>query len=145
MSDEPLIAIFVDFENLALGVRDLKGYKFDIDLILKRLLEKGRVVYKRAYCDWSRYRDAVREFHRHGIVFTRIQVLTDLFGTGSRNVCCTQKNNAGIAFVMTDETCRTVLLRLHGLCYDFQNGRILTYFNRCYAEKFQSLYCFSQP
>jgi uncharacterized protein (TIGR00288 family) len=67
MSDETLIAVFIDFENLALGVRDMKQGKFQIQLILKRLLEKGRIVYKRAYCDWSHYRDAVREFHGHGI------------------------------------------------------------------------------
>ena len=67
MSDEPLIAVFVDFENLALGVRDMKGGRFKIDLILKRLLEKGRIVVKRAYCDWSNYRDDVRDFHTHGI------------------------------------------------------------------------------
>src|SRR5687767_14801534 len=40
---------------------------FAIDLVLRRLLEKGRIVYKRAYCDWSNYRDAVREFHAQGI------------------------------------------------------------------------------
>jgi uncharacterized protein (TIGR00288 family) len=67
MSEEPLIAVFVDFENLALGVRDMKGGRFKIDLILKRLLEKGRIVVKRAYCDWSNYRDDVRDFHGHGI------------------------------------------------------------------------------
>ena len=67
MSDETLIAVFVDFENLALGALDNKGQEFDINLILKRLLEKGRIVYKRAYCDWSRYRPAVRTFHAHGI------------------------------------------------------------------------------
>ncbi len=67
MADEPLIAVFVDFENLALGVRDMKGGRFKIDLILKRLLEKGRIVVKRAYCDWSNYRDDVRDFHSHGI------------------------------------------------------------------------------
>ncbi len=67
MSDEPLIAVFVDFENLALGVRDMKEDKFQIDLVLKRLLEKGRLVYKRAYSDWSNYRAAIREFHSHGI------------------------------------------------------------------------------
>ena len=71
MSDEPLIAVFVDYENLALGVRDMRGLggpaEFDIQLVLKRLLEKGRLVYKRAYCDWSNYRDAIREFHSHGI------------------------------------------------------------------------------
>ncbi len=67
MSDEPLIAVFIDFENLAIGVRDMKAGRFQIDLVLKRLLEKGRIVYKRAYCDWSNYRDAVREFHIQGI------------------------------------------------------------------------------
>ena len=67
MSHEPLIAVFVDFENLALGVRDTKWPDFQIQLVLKRLLEKGRIVYKRAYCDWNHYRDAVREFHSHGI------------------------------------------------------------------------------
>ena len=35
--------------------------------MLKRLLEKGRIVYKRAYCDWGRYREDVVEFHRHGV------------------------------------------------------------------------------
>jgi uncharacterized protein (TIGR00288 family) len=67
MSDEPLIAVFVDFENLAIGVRQMKAGKFDIQLVLKRLLEKGRIVYKRAYCDWSHYRDMVKEFHAQGI------------------------------------------------------------------------------
>ena len=67
MSAEPLIAVFVDFENLALGVRDMKSGDFEIRLVLKRLLEKGRIVYKRAYCDWRNYADAVREFHAQGI------------------------------------------------------------------------------
>jgi uncharacterized protein (TIGR00288 family) len=67
MSDEPLIAVFVDFENLALGVRDMKSGEFDIGLILKRMLEKGRIVFKRAYCDWSSYRNQVRDFHQLGI------------------------------------------------------------------------------
>ena len=67
MSDEPLIAVFVDFENLALGVRDMGKDDFRIELVLKRLLQKGRIVFKRAYCDWSNYRGAVREFHSHGI------------------------------------------------------------------------------
>ena len=67
MADEKLIAVFVDYENLALGVRDEKMGAFQVSLILKRLLEKGRIVYKRAYCDWSQYRNEVREFHSHGI------------------------------------------------------------------------------
>jgi uncharacterized protein (TIGR00288 family) len=67
MSEEPLIAVFVDFENLAIGVRDMKAGKFQIQLVLKRLLEKGRIVFKRAYCDWSHYEDSIREFHCQGI------------------------------------------------------------------------------
>ncbi len=67
MADVPLIAVFVDFENLAIGVRDMKKGEFKVDLVLKRLLEKGRIVFKRAYCDWGKYRNAVREFHAHGI------------------------------------------------------------------------------
>ena len=67
MSTEPLIAVFVDFENLSIGVRDMKSGTFKINLVMKRLLEKGRIVFKRAYCDWSNYRDAVREFHSYGI------------------------------------------------------------------------------
>ncbi len=66
--NESSIAVFIDFDNLALGVRDLKGEKnFKIELVLKRLLEKGRVVYKRAYSDWSKCRGDVREFHAQGI------------------------------------------------------------------------------
>ncbi|MFW6162642.1 MAG: NYN domain-containing protein, partial [Planctomycetota bacterium] len=69
VSDEPLIAVFIDYENLAIGVRDMKqgSGRFKIDLALRRLLEKGRIVFKRAYCDWKHYRDAVGELHRHGI------------------------------------------------------------------------------
>ena len=67
MSDEPLIAVFVDFENLAIGVRDMKAGKFQVELVLKRLLEKGRIVFKRAYCDWRKYEESVREFHAQGV------------------------------------------------------------------------------
>jgi uncharacterized protein (TIGR00288 family) len=66
-AEEPLIAVFVDFENLAIGVREMKAGKFQVQLVLKRLLEKGRIVFKRAYCDWRNYEDAVREFHTHGV------------------------------------------------------------------------------
>jgi uncharacterized protein (TIGR00288 family) len=63
---ELTLAVFVDFENLALGAEDLKSGRFDIELVLKRLLEKGRIVAKRAYCDWSRYRQFMQEFHKNG-------------------------------------------------------------------------------
>jgi len=67
MSEEPLIAAFVDFENLAIGVQKMRPRKFQMQLVLKRLLEKGRIVYKRAYCDWSNYQDALKEFHAQGV------------------------------------------------------------------------------
>ncbi|MGH0031242.1 MAG: NYN domain-containing protein [Myxococcota bacterium] len=67
MADEPRIAVFIDYENLAIGVRQMRQGQFQIELILRRLLEKGRIVFKRAYCDWSNYRDAVREFHLQGV------------------------------------------------------------------------------
>jgi uncharacterized protein (TIGR00288 family) len=63
---ELTLAVFVDFENLALGAEDLKGGRFDVELVLKRLLEKGRIVAKRAYCDWTRYRQFMQEFHQLG-------------------------------------------------------------------------------
>ncbi|MES1934015.1 hypothetical protein T35B1_15481 [Salinisphaera shabanensis T35B1] len=67
MSGEALIAVFIDFENLALGVKDLPGGEFDMGLIHKRVLEKGRLVFKRAYCDWSQYRGQMKSFHSMGI------------------------------------------------------------------------------
>jgi uncharacterized protein (TIGR00288 family) len=66
--DEPRIAVFVDFENLAIGARDMRGQEsFRIEVVLRRLLEKGRIVFKRAYCDWSRYREATKELHQQGV------------------------------------------------------------------------------
>lgn len=50
------MALFCDFENVALGVRDAKFDKFDIKPILERLLLKGSIVVKKAYCDWDRYK-----------------------------------------------------------------------------------------
>ena len=50
------LALFCDFENVALGVRDANYEKFDIKPILERLLLKGSIVVKKAYCDWERYK-----------------------------------------------------------------------------------------
>jgi uncharacterized protein (TIGR00288 family) len=50
------MALFCDFENIALGVRDAQYAKFDIQKILERLLLKGNIVVKKAYCDWDRYK-----------------------------------------------------------------------------------------
>jgi uncharacterized protein (TIGR00288 family) len=59
----PNIAVFADYENVAIGVRDAKYPTFDINLVLQRLLDKGNVVVKKAYSDWDRYRTAVRQLH----------------------------------------------------------------------------------
>src|SRR5204863_8692989 len=50
------MALFCDFENIALGVRDANYEKFDIGKVLERLLVKGSIVVKKAYCDWERYK-----------------------------------------------------------------------------------------
>jgi len=50
------MALFCDFENVALGVQDAKYERFDIGKVLERLLLKGSIVVKKAYCDWDRYK-----------------------------------------------------------------------------------------
>ena len=58
------LALFCDFENVALGVRDTKLSKFDIQLVLERLLLKGSIVMKKAYCDWERYKEFKPAMHQ---------------------------------------------------------------------------------
>ena len=55
--DTQNMAVFCDFENVALGVRDAKYRQFDMKKILERLLLKGSIIVKKAYCDWDRYKD----------------------------------------------------------------------------------------
>lgn len=57
------MAVFCDFENVALGVREAKYADFDIGKVLQRLLLKGSIVVKKAYCDWERYRDFKKDMH----------------------------------------------------------------------------------
>ena len=57
------MALFCDFENVALGVQDAKYAKFDISKVLERLLLKGNIVVKKAYCDWSRYKEFKAGMH----------------------------------------------------------------------------------
>jgi uncharacterized protein (TIGR00288 family) len=66
MAGQPEItnmALFCDFENIALGVRDAKYSQFDISKVLERLLLKGSIVVKKAYCDWERYKDFKAPMH----------------------------------------------------------------------------------
>ncbi len=57
------MALFCDFENIALGVRDARYAQFDIRKVLERLLLKGSIVVKKAYCDWERYKDFKSTMH----------------------------------------------------------------------------------
>ena len=72
--DEQAIAAFVaqdlpqiDFENIALGVREAKYKSFEIAKVMERLVEKGKVVTKKAYADWDAYGSYKRPFHEAGI------------------------------------------------------------------------------
>jgi uncharacterized LabA/DUF88 family protein len=86
---EQRLALFIDFENIALGVRDAQYKKFDIHLVLQRLIEKGRIVYKKAYADWTRYGEYKRAFHEAAI---------ELIDIPQRNY--TGKNSADIRMVV---------------------------------------------
>ncbi|PLX55627.1 MAG: NYN domain-containing protein, partial [Chromatiales bacterium] len=62
-TDTSNMAVFCDFENIALGVRDAKYEQFDIEKVLERLLLKGSIVVKKAYCDWERYKQFKQPMH----------------------------------------------------------------------------------
>jgi uncharacterized protein (TIGR00288 family) len=63
-TDTVNLAVFCDFENIALGVRDAKYAKFDLSKVLERLLLKGSIVVKKAYCDWERYKEFKSDMHQ---------------------------------------------------------------------------------
>lgn len=70
--DEANLAVFCDFENLAIGARDAGYGDFRMQLALERMLEKGRVLIKRAYSDWKRYSDYRRSMHEYGFELIEI-------------------------------------------------------------------------
>src|SRR5688500_6374549 len=57
------LAVFCDFENVALGVREARYAQFDMEKVLERLLAKGSIVVKKAYCDWERYKEFKAVMH----------------------------------------------------------------------------------
>jgi len=63
LNDVTSMAVFCDFENIALGVQDAKYDKFDIGMVLERLLLKGSIVVKKAYCNWDRYKPFKAPMH----------------------------------------------------------------------------------
>jgi uncharacterized protein (TIGR00288 family) len=66
------LAVFCDFENVALGVREAKYAQFDMQKVLERLLAKGSIVVKKAYCDWDRYKEF--KVAMHGASFELIEI-----------------------------------------------------------------------
>src|SRR5688572_33219073 len=62
-NDTNNLALFCDFENVALGVREARYAAFDVKKVLERLLLKGSIVVKKAYCDWDRYKDFKKAMH----------------------------------------------------------------------------------
>jgi len=63
ISDTRSMAVFCDFENIAIGVREAKFDRFDIRLVLEKLLLKGPIIVKKAYCDWTRYKEFKAAMH----------------------------------------------------------------------------------
>jgi uncharacterized protein (TIGR00288 family) len=63
VSEDANLALFCDFENIALGARDAKFASFNIQLVLQKLLLKGSIVVKKAYCDWDRYKEFKSTMH----------------------------------------------------------------------------------
>ncbi len=90
MPDETAnIAVFIDLENVAIGVRDARLKTFDVDLVFKRLVDKGNIVTRKAYADWGRYEEYKRPLHAAGVE------LIDLPGSK-----LTGKNSADIKMVV---------------------------------------------
>ncbi|MFQ5698809.1 MAG: NYN domain-containing protein [Myxococcota bacterium] len=88
-SETHSIAVFIDLENVAIGVRDARYKTFEIQRVLERLLEKGNIVVKKGYADWDRYKDYKRSLHEAGVELTEMP--------GSK---LTGKNSADIKMVV---------------------------------------------
>ena len=69
---ERSLAVFVDLENLAMGFQNQRKTKFDIQKVLERLVEKGKLIVKKAYADWSRYQAYTAPFHEAAIELIEI-------------------------------------------------------------------------
>src|SRR5262249_8226252 len=72
MAEDHTLAMFMDFENLALGLRAGPRQRFEINKILDRLVEKGKVIVKKAYADWGQYQDYKEDLHEAGIELIEI-------------------------------------------------------------------------
>jgi len=88
-NEEARIALFIDFENIALGLKGKKSKSFEMHRVLERLLEKGRIIAKRAYADWTRYSDYREMLHEAAIELIEVPKRTQ-----------TGKNSADIRLVV---------------------------------------------
>jgi uncharacterized protein (TIGR00288 family) len=69
---ERSLAVFIDLENLAMGFQNQRKTKFDIQKVLERLVEKGKLIVKKAYADWNRYQNYTAPFHEAAIELIEI-------------------------------------------------------------------------
>ena len=81
----PNIAIFVDFENVAIGAREARFDEFDVEMVIQRILDKGKVVVRKAYADWDRYKLAKRPLHEAAFELIEIPHLS-LSGKNSADI-----------------------------------------------------------
>jgi uncharacterized protein (TIGR00288 family) len=72
LADARNLALYCDFENIALGVREARYPDLDVKLVIERLLLKGSIVVRKAYCDWDRYKDFKKEMHLAGFELIEI-------------------------------------------------------------------------
>jgi uncharacterized LabA/DUF88 family protein len=72
MAKEAKIGLFIDFENIALGLKKAELGAFNVQRVIDRLLDKGRIIVKRAYADWKRYGDHTTALHEAGIELIQI-------------------------------------------------------------------------
>jgi hypothetical protein len=96
--DNISMAVFCDFENVALGVRDANYEKFDIKPVLERLLLKGSIVVKKSYCDWDRYKGFKATMHEANFELieiptcaSRARIPPTSAWSWTRSTCATRK------------------------------------------------------
>lgn len=89
-SARPLaLAVYCDFENVAIGSREAGYGEFDIRLVLQRLLDRGSIIVKKAYADWDRFKSARRDLHEAGFELIEIP-----------HISASGKNSADIRLVV---------------------------------------------
>lgn len=65
--NEPKIALFIDYDNIAIGLKEYGSQTFDVHRVIQRILEKGRIIFKRAYADWSLFYEGKAALHEAAI------------------------------------------------------------------------------